>query len=197
MTKRERKEQIARRSFVVGLVIADIIGIALFIGGCERVMAEDRAVSPVGGFAAHMNEIALDTEETEEGLVIEEMCCETEETLDYMLVDATAYYDAYGFGCGSGGRPLVEGLSVAGRVEWLDKDVDIYAVGYEDSVGELIGHYRFTDTGYGQASGIGESKILRGRTLGTIEIGQCIDIFFSSRQKCAEWGRRRVFIVIK
>lgn len=73
MTKEARKQQIRDRLIVAGLVAADILGIALFIGGCERVMAEESAAVPVAGFTAYINSIDLDhvVIEPEEVVVLE------------------------------------------------------------------------------------------------------------------------------
>lgn len=108
-----------------------------------------------------------------------------------MLVDSTAYYDAYGYGHGADGRPLVEGLTIAGKKEWLGKTAILYDMDYR-----MIGIYEFRDTGYGQPTGKGQSQILKGRTIGTIENGTCVDVYFSSYAKCKEWGRRKVYLEV-
>ena len=107
------------------------------------------------------------------------------------VVEATAYYDSYGHGYGADGRRLVEGLTIAGRVEDLGKTALVY-----DMDMRLIGIYEFRDTGYGQPTGYGKSKILKGRTVGTIESGTCVDIYMSTKAKCKEFGRQKVYIKI-
>lgn len=194
MTKKERIKQIQDRAILTAIVIADVIGFVLTIEGCQKVMANEVAC-PVAGWAAHQFEMTDAVIETESVEMVEEMYCEREETA--LLVDSTAYYDSHGYGFGSCGRPLVEGLTIAGRVEWLDRYVTLYEVNEDGSIGDKIGRFQFLDTGYGQATGIGQSKILQGRSVGTIESGQCIDIYFSSKAKCSEWGRRKVYIVIE
>lgn len=107
------------------------------------------------------------------------------------LIEATAYYDSYHNGKGADGRPLVEDLTIAGRPEDLGKTAILYDMNYK-----LIGIYEFRDTGYGQSSGYGKSRVLPGRTIGTIENGSCVDVYFSSYMKCLQWGRRKVYIQI-
>lgn len=105
------------------------------------------------------------------------------------LIDATAYYDSYGHGCGADGRPLVEGVTIAGKPEWLGMTAVLY-----DMDMRLIGIYEFRDTGYGQPTGYGRSKIIKGKTVGTIENGTCVDIYMSNKEKCKAWGRRTIYM---
>lgn len=106
-------------------------------------------------------------------------------------ITATAYYDSYGHGHGADGRKLVEGLTIAGRIEDLGKTAVLY-----DEDMRLIGIYEFRDTGYGRPTGKGKSQILRGKTKGDIETGETVDIYMSSKAKCKAWGRRKVYIQI-
>ena len=106
-------------------------------------------------------------------------------------IDATAYYDSYGHGYGADGRKLVEGLTIAGRIEDLGKTALLY-----DEDLKLIGIYEFRDTGYGKPTGKGKSQILKGKSKGDIETGQAVDIYMSSKAKCNQWGRRTVYIQI-
>ena len=106
-----------------------------------------------------------------------------------ILVDSTAYYDKYKAGHGADGRPLVEGLTIAGKKEWIGMSVVLY-----DLDKNMIGIYEVRDTGYGQASGYGQSQILKGKTVGTIEAGKCIDIYFDSYAECVQWGRKKVYM---
>lgn len=110
-----------------------------------------------------------------------------------ILVSSTAYYDEYNRNSASM-RELVEGKSIAGKVAWLNRSVNIYTCNSDGTVGEFIGTYKFDDTGYGAESGVGESKILDGKTIGTIENGTCIDFYFNTESKCVEYGRRSVYI---
>lgn len=112
-----------------------------------------------------------------------------EEQPELIKVSTTAYYDVNGYGHGANGQPLVEGLTIAGRKDWIGKTAALYT---EDM--ELIGYYEFRDTGYGQPTGAGQSKLLSGKTIGTIENGTCIDIYFTSYEKCKAWGRKTVYM---
>ena len=106
-------------------------------------------------------------------------------------MEATAYYDSYGHGVGADGRKLVPDLTVAGRPEDLGKTAAVYDMDYN-----LIGLYEFRDTGYGQPTGKGKSKILPGRSVGTIEAGQCIDIYMTTYAQCKAFGRKTVYVQI-
>ena len=108
-------------------------------------------------------------------------------------VSSTAYYDKYNRRSASG-RPLVMNHSIAGKIEWLGKKVNIYTCNKDGSIGSCIGTYRFDDTGYGQATGIGSSEILEGVTIGTIENGTCIDIYMDTEEQCYAYGRKNVYI---
>ena len=108
---------------------------------------------------------------------------------DLILVDSTAYYDKYNYNHGADGRPLVEGLTLAGKTEWVGMSAVLY-----DTDMNYIGMYEFRDTGYGQSTGKGTSKILKNKSIGTIENGTCIDVYFSDYNKCKEWGRRKVYM---
>lgn len=112
-----------------------------------------------------------------------------EQPQELIKVSTTAYYDVHGYGHGADGKPLVEGLTLAGRKEWLGMTAALYT---EDM--ELIGFYEFRDVGYGQPTGAGQSKLLKGKTIGTIENGTCIDIYFSSYEQCKAWGRKTVYM---
>lgn len=108
-------------------------------------------------------------------------------------VSSTAYYEKSSRHSASG-RKLVEGYSIAGMIKWLNKSVNIYKCNKDGSVGDLLGTYRFDDTGYGAESGMGDSKILDGRTVGTIENGTCIDFYYTTESECIDYGRRNVYI---
>jgi hypothetical protein len=108
-------------------------------------------------------------------------------------VRATAYWDKYSRHSASG-RELVKGKSVAGMVKWLGKYVNIYSCNEDGSVGKLLGTYRFDDTGYGSSTGEGSSKILEGKSVGTIENGTCIDMYMNNESECYDWGVRNVYI---
>lgn len=107
------------------------------------------------------------------------------------LIEATAYYDSYGHGYGADGRKLVEDLTIAGRPSDLGKTALVY-----DLDMRLIGIYEFRDTGYGEPTGYGQSQIIQGQSIGTIEGGKCVDIYMSTREKCKQFGRQKVYIKI-
>ena len=109
---------------------------------------------------------------------------------EFIEVDSTAYYNKYNHKCADGTNPYYGVL--AGKIEWLGKEVELY-----NSNKEYIGDFTFHDTGYGQSTGYGNSKILEGKCLGTIETGECIDIFMSTYEQCINYGRKKVYIVFK
>lgn len=106
-----------------------------------------------------------------------------------VLVSSTAYYDKYHHGHGATGEKLVEGLTLAGKKEWLGMSAALY-----DLDMHYLGTYQFSDVGYGQATGYGKSTLLKGRTIGTIENGSCIDIYFDTYADCVAWGRKSVYM---
>ena len=108
-------------------------------------------------------------------------------------VESTAYAE-YSSSHSASGRRLIEGYSIAGKVSWLGRKCYIYLCNSDDSVGRCLGLYSFDDTGYGQSTGYGNSKILKGRSIGTIENGTCIDFYMNSESSCDRWGRRNVYL---
>ena len=106
-------------------------------------------------------------------------------------MEATAYYDSYGHGYGADGSKLIEGLTLAARPCDLGKTFIVYNEDYR-----LIGIYECRDTGYGQSTHYGQSRILPGRSVGTIEAGQCIDIYFKTYAQCKAFGRQTVYVQI-
>ena len=106
----------------------------------------------------------------------------------FISVDSTAYYNSNNSYCADGTWP-VPGV-LAGKREWLGRSVKLY-----DKNKKYMGTYTFHDVGYGQSTGYGKSRLLKGKTLGTIETGECIDIFFNTYNECINYGRRRVYMV--
>ena len=106
-------------------------------------------------------------------------------------VEVTAYFDAYGHGYGADGRSLIDGVTIAGRPQDLGKTAILYDMDYR-----LIGIFEFRDTGYGQPTGYGRSSIIKGRSIGTIENGSCVDIYMSTKSKCVAWGRKNCYLQI-
>ena len=107
-------------------------------------------------------------------------------TENMRLIEASAYCDN---GTSASGRQLRPGHSVAGMVSWLGRKAKIYT-----KDGKLMGTYSFDDTGYGKSAGYGESKILSGRCVGTIENGTCIDLYMATEGECMKWGRQNVYM---
>ena len=114
-----------------------------------------------------------------------------EEQPELKKMEATAYYDSYGHGYGADGSKLIEGLTLAARPCDLGKTFIVYNEDYR-----LIGIYECRDTGYGQSTHYGQSRILPGRSVGTIEAGQCIDIYFKTYAQCKAFGRQTVYVQI-
>lgn len=77
------------------------------------------------------------------------------------------------------GRYPVQGLTVAGKNDWLGKTAIIYSVNEDGTIGELIGIFEFMDTGYG--INVTESD------QGSIELGQSIDIYRDTLTECYDW----------
>ena len=94
-------------------------------------------------------------------------------------VECTAYCDE---GVTASGKNTVEGLTIAGAPEWMGCAAVLYEVAPDGGIGEMIGIYQFTDTGYGRD--------------GDIPRGETVDIYMSSESDCIEWGRRTVYLQI-
>jgi 3D (Asp-Asp-Asp) domain-containing protein len=140
-------------------------------------------------------EFNYDSDQQDEKIEVEKLEVEiekSEQIEEYILVESTAYCNNYNSVCADGTIPFY-GV-VAGKIEWLGKVISIYECNEDESVGEFIGYFCFHDTGYGQDTGYGESRVLEGRNLGTIETGECIDIFMDEEQDCINYGRRKVYI---
>ena len=76
------------------------------------------------------------------------------------------------------GNPVREGI-VAARKEWIGQTAILY-VDDAGKIGELIGIYEILDTG-------GDERIKN---------GDCIDIYMQDRNKCLEWGRKKIWVQI-
>jgi 3D (Asp-Asp-Asp) domain-containing protein len=103
------------------------------------------------------------------------------------IVKATAYVDTIT----STGRKPTEGLTVAGPREWIGCTCALY-----DADMQFLGFYEFMDVGYGTETGYGKSRLREGKHLGTIEAGECIDLYFDSLDDAMEWGKRTVYIQV-
>lgn len=103
-------------------------------------------------------------------------------------VDCTAYINPNGNKTASG-KPTIEGITLAGKKEWLGMTAALYLMDEDGNIGEFIGYREFQDTGYGQ-----KSKLNPGQ--GTIQSGECVDLYFDSYEEALKWGRRRIWIQV-
>lgn len=76
---------------------------------------------------------------------------------------------------------------MASKKEYLGYVACVNAVNEDGSIGEFIGFFEILDTGYGRETGMGISQILKGRTLGTIETGETVDIYMPTTHQAEEW----------
>lgn len=192
--KKKRQYEIQIKLLRFAYITFAIMGAVLIGMGIMRVSGAEKTELPIAGFVYDMNHISYEEVSVELEEEPQVTCDECDIVSDLVLVSSTAYYDVRGVGYGALGKPLVEDLTVAGKVEWLGMSCAIYECNEDGSVGDFIGYYEFTDTGYGQETGYGESRILEGRTIGTIESGQCIDIYFSTYEQCVQYGRKNVYV---
>ena len=95
------------------------------------------------------------------------------------VVECTAYCNE---GLTASGSQTIEGLTIAGASEWLGCAAVLYEQDEEGGLGEFIGIYQFTDTGYGR-----DGDILRGET---------VDLYIPDEAACWQWGRQNVYIQI-
>ena len=98
-------------------------------------------------------------------------------------VRCTVYLDSGTTASGQTTRPGI----MASKPEWIGCVACVNAVNEDGSIGEFIGLYEILDTGYGAETGEGESQILKGRTLGTIETGDTVDIWMPTSHQADEW----------
>lgn len=108
------------------------------------------------------------------------------------LVETTGYYDyRYHLGIGYDGRKLVEGLTIAGKKEWLGYSIALYDLDYK-----LIGIYEVRDIGYGKSLGwkYGKSSLRKGSPVGDIEAGLTLDLYFNKKSDAEAWGRRKCYM---
>ena len=109
---------------------------------------------------------------------------------ELIKVETTGYYDyLYHWGIGFDGRKLVEDLTVAGKKEWLGMSCALYNMDFR-----LIGIYEFRDIGYGKPLGYGKSQVIKGKSLGDIEAGKTIDIYFKNKADALAWGRQTCYM---
>lgn len=132
-------------------------------------------------FAVEFIDIPIATETYEE----EEVIVESTYKPNYISVGSTAFCDGR---TADGTSPYYGTL--AGKREWLGRSVELY-----DSDYNYMGSFTFHDVGYGRSTGYGESKLISGRSLGDIEAGETIDIWFPTESECERYGRRDIYMV--
>lgn len=98
-------------------------------------------------------------------------------------IRCTCYLDS---GTTASGCQTREGI-MAAKTEWMGCIAEVNAINEDGTVGEFIGFFEILDTGYGRETGHGESKILKGKTLGTIETGETVDIWQPTLHAAEEW----------
>lgn len=121
----------------------------------------------------------------EEVSVVEEVVEIVTDSPQYIQIESTAFCD----------QVLCDGTNphygvLAGKREWLGKSVELYDMDYN-----YMGCFTFHDVGYGRSVGYGSSKLLKGKCLGNIETGDCIDIWLPTESKCNAYGRQDVYMV--
>ena len=77
-------------------------------------------------------------------------------------------------------------------IEWRGRKAELYDLEYN-----YLGEYVFNDVGYGKPTGIGKSRLLKGKSIGDIEAGKCIDIYMNTYNECMNYGRRNLYMVWK
>ena len=103
--------------------------------------------------------------------------------VESVKIRATCYCDSGITASGTQTRPGI----IASKKEYLGYVACINAVNEDGSIGEFIGFYEILDTGYGIETGVGESRIKSGRTLGSLETGESIDIYMPTLHMAEEW----------
>ena len=108
---------------------------------------------------------------------------ENDPFLEPVKVRCTCYIDS---GTTASGCETREGI-MASKKEWIGCVACVNAVNEDGSIGDFLGYYEILDTGYGRATGLGESQVKKGKTLGTIETGDTIDIWMPTLHQAEEW----------
>ena len=108
------------------------------------------------------------------------------------VVEATAFNDSH---LCDGTKPK-KNCTLAGKREWLGQTAMLWLANDDGTPGEFMGYYEFHDVGYGKSVGYGRSRLIKGRSLGSIETGKCIDIWMKTNLECRKWGRRKLVIQI-
>lgn len=154
-------------------------------------MSLNASQMPCSGISKFVMEQALTYCNNIEILEEEKEVIECAEEKEYILIDSTAYYNKYNRKCSDGTYPKAN-HTLAGMIEWRGRKVDLYDLEYN-----YIGEYTFNDVGYGKPTGIGKSRLLKGKSIGDIEAGKCIDIYMNTYNECMNYGRRDLYMVWK
>lgn len=88
--------------------------------------------------------------------------------IEPVKIRCTCY--CYNSGVTAAGTKPKQGLTVAGRKEWMGKACVLYRINEEGEIGDLIGMYQFLDTG-------GE----------LISQGKRIDVYRNTLDECHDW----------
>ena len=102
---------------------------------------------------------------------------------DPIKIRCTCYLDT---GITASGVYTRKGI-MAGKKEWLGCVAEVNAINEDGTIGEFIGYYEILDTGYGMSTGRGQSKVKKGKAIGTIEAGESVDIWMPSMSQAKEW----------
>lgn len=107
--------------------------------------------------------------------------------IEPVKIRSTYYIDA---GTTASGCQTTAGI-IATCLEWMRPEYtfELYAVDEQGNIAEHIGSYKSKDTGYGINTHEGESKILKGKPLGTIERGLSIDVFCETEEDIQFWKK--------
>lgn len=105
-----------------------------------------------------------------------------------ILLDTTAYCSGTH---GSHGDKMQRG-HVAYMESSYGTHIELYeAIPEEDgtySLGKFIGQYQVKDCGYGKKTGVGRSRVRPDKgSLGSIETGETVDVYFPEYAECKEW----------
>ena len=103
-----------------------------------------------------------------------------------VILRCTCYLDTGTTASGCQTRPNI----MAAKKEWIGCVAEVNVINEDGSVGEFIGFFEILDTGYGRETGYGESKILKGKTLGTIETGETVDIWQPTLYAAQDWIKK-------
>lgn len=105
------------------------------------------------------------------------------------VVNSTAYCNPAGNKTADG-SDTIEGVTIAGKKEWLGCMAALYEIKEDGEIGEFIGYRQFTDTGYGK-----DSTLYPG--MGTIETGETVDIYWGEdRTGAFQYGERKIYIQV-